>query len=113
MRLTKTLAIVTAYLLVYGILNTPFSHYRFFVGEDALATRLVWVIAALIKLVATYIFGRSLFLEKNQIAWMCATGILGRLAMGLPFSMIALGFVFFFTDSFTFRTINSTNKINN
>ena len=113
MRLTKTIAIVTTYLLVYGILNTPAAHYRYFVGEDAQSTQLVWVGIALVKLVATYVFGRSLFLEKNQIAWMCATGILGRLAMGLPFPMIALGFVFFFTDSFTFRTIDSTIKINN
>lgn len=109
----KYIAAMSLFLLLYSLLNTPYSYYSWALGEHSSFANNLWLFVALIKLGLTYLFLHKLGIENTAILTVLLTASFARIAFTLPFPIIILGYVMYFTKWLTLpyaKIINTTNN---
>lgn len=112
MDVLKYIGLILLYLLVYSILNTPYNYYSWAIGEDSYLANNLWLVVAVVKLVITYAFLRKLKVSKLATLIVLFTASTARVALSLPFPVVVIGYVMYFTDwlSIPFQELKLNNK---
>ena len=118
MDVLKYIGLILLYLLVYSILNTPYNYYSWALGENSSFANNLWFLVAIVKLVITYAFLKKLKVSMLEIMIVLFTASTARIALSLPFTVVVIGYVMYFTDwlSIPFQELKtkqqtlSTNK---
>lgn len=97
----KYIGLILLYLLVYSILNTPYNYYSYTLGEDSFFAKNLWLLVALVKLVITYTFLKRIQVGTPAVLIVIITASVARVALSLPFPVIVIGYVMYFTDWLT------------
>ena len=109
MDVLKYIGAILLYLLVYSILNTPYNYYSWALGEDSSFANNLWLVVAVVKLVITYAFLKRLKVSTLATLIVLFTASTARVALSLPFTVVVIGYVMYFTDwlSIPFQELNT------
>lgn len=92
---------IVLYLLVYSMLNTPYNYYSWALGEDSAFANNLWLVVAVVKLGITYVFLKKLKVNGLAALIVLVTTSVARVALSLPFPVIVIGYVMYFTNWLT------------
>lgn len=98
MDILKYIGLILVYLLAYSMLNTPYNYYSWALGEDSSFANNLWLAVAVVKLVITYAFLKSLKISTLATLIVLFTASTARVALSLPFPVVVIGYVMYFTD---------------
>mgnify|MGYP005626729015 FL=1 len=101
MDVLKYIGLIVVYLFVYSVLNTPYNYYFWALGEDSAFANNLWWFVAVVKLGITYVFLRTLNTSSQAILIVLFTASTARLVLSLPFPVVIIGYVMYFTKWLT------------
>ncbi len=101
MGILKYIGLIVLYLLVYSILNTPYNYYSWALGEDSAFANNLWLVVAVVKLGITYVFLKKLKVNGLACLIVLLTASIARIALSLPFPVVVIGYVMYFTHWLT------------